>query len=68
MMPLGAGYNAMPLWQNNIVLAHLQPCPSCLKISAAKEKKTKQKKPHPFVVNNPGKYYLRFRIQLSIVN
>lgn len=63
-MPLGAGYNVMPLWQNNILLAHLQPCPSHLKISAAK--KIIIIFSHPFVVNNPGEYYLRFRIQLSI--
>lgn len=53
MMPLGAGYNAMPLWQNNIVLAHLQPCPSCLKISAAKEKKKQTKKTTPFCCKQP---------------
>lgn len=67
-MPLGAGYNVMPLWQNNILLAHLQPCPSRLKISAAKKKEKRIIFSHPFVVNNSGKYYLRFRIQLSIVN
>lgn len=38
-MPLGAGYNVMPLWQNHISLAHLQPWPSRLKISAAGKKK-----------------------------
>lgn len=40
-MPLGAGYNVMPLWQNNILLAHLQPWLSRLKISAAGKKKKK---------------------------
>lgn len=39
-MPLGAGYNVMPLWQNNILLAHLQPWLSRLKISAAGKKKS----------------------------
>lgn len=63
-MPLGVDYNVMPLWQTDILLAHLQPCPSRLKISAAKKIKNKK----TFFVNNPSKYYLRFRIQLSIVN
>lgn len=62
MMPLGAGYNVMPLWQNNILLAHLQTCPNPLKISIANIFS------HPFVANNSGKYYLRLRIQLSFVN
>lgn len=39
-MPLGAGCNVMPLWQNNILLAHLQPWLSRLKISTAGKKKS----------------------------
>lgn len=38
-MPSGADYNVMPLWQNNILLAHLQPRPRLLK----KQKKKKIK-------------------------
>lgn len=49
-MPSGAGYNVMPLWQKNILLAHLQPEP---KPPWQKKKKKKAQLKNKSSFHNP---------------